>query len=194
MAGVRQFDEQETFEKSIALFWRKGFAETSMQDLANATGVLRGSLYNAYGSKDELFLRAYALHAERYLAKARQALARPTLKSSLNSFFDFIVDWLLEGEPARGCLSTKTVFGGEIVDEPIRAAVGGLLDAMEAAVRERLSQPDKSDAHPLALSPAKAARLVITVTRGIVVLERIYPDDRQRLRSAADSLLDVLFD
>jgi len=193
MAGVRQFDEQDTFEKSIELFWRKGYAVTSMQDLANATGVQRGSLYNAYGSKDALFLRAYEVHTERYLAKARLALARPTLKSSLNSFFDFIVDWLLEGEPARGCLSTKTVFGSELVEPPIRAAVGGLLDGLEAAVRERLSQPDKT-ASKLALSPAKAARLVITVTRGIVVLERIYPDDRQRLRAAADSLLEVLFE
>jgi len=193
MAGVRQFDEQDTFEKSIELFWRKGYAETSMQDLANATGVQRGSLYNAYGSKDALFLRAYEVHAERYLAKARQALARPTQKSSLNSFFDFIVDWLLEGAPARGCLSTKTVFGSELVEPQIRAAVGGLLDGMEAAVRERLSQPDKTG-NKLALSPAKAARLVITVTRGIVVLERIYPDDRQRLRAAADSLLEVLFE
>ena len=195
MAGVRQFDEQETFDKSIALFWRKGYAETSMQDLANATGVQRGSLYNAYGSKDALFLRAYEVHTGRYLAKARQALARPTLKSSLNSFFDFIVDWLLEGAPARGCLSTKTVFGSEVIEASIREAVGGLLDALEAAVRERLSQPDKGDkAGKLALSPAKAARLVITVTRGIVVLERVYPDDRQRLRAAADSLLEVLFE
>jgi len=192
MAGVRQFDEQDAFEKSIALFWRKGYADTSMQDLAEATGVQRGSLYNAYGGKDVLFLRAFEIHAERYLDKARQALDRPTLKASLNSFFDFIVGWLLEGEPARGCLSTKTVFGSELVDAPIREAVGGLLDGLEALVRERLSRPDKTS--KLALPPAKAARLVITVTRGIVVLERIYPDDHQRLRAAADSLLDILFE
>jgi AcrR family transcriptional regulator len=192
MAGVRQFDEQDAFEKSIALFWRKGYADTSMQDLADATGIQRGSLYNAYGGKDALFLRAYEIHVERYLAKARQSLGRPTLKASLSNFFDFIVDWLLEGEPARGCLSTKTVFGGEAVDEPIREAVGGLLDGLEAAVRERLSQPDKTS--KLALSPAKAASLVITVTRGIVVLERVYPDDRKRLRATADSLLEILFE
>jgi TetR/AcrR family transcriptional regulator, transcriptional repressor for nem operon len=191
MAGVRQFNEQEVFERAIALFWRKGYAETSMQDLADATGVQRGSLYNAYGGKEQLFLRAYQVHTEGYLAKARQALSRSTLRSSMSSFFDFIVDWLLEGEPSRGCLSTKTVFGGEVVEAPIREAVSRLLDGLEAAVRDRLSQPDKTS--KLALPPAKAARLVITVTRGIVVLQRIYPDDRQRLRAAADSLLETLF-
>jgi len=39
-----------------------------------------------------------------------------------------------------------------------------------------------------------SSRLVITVTRGIVVLERVYPDDRQRLRASADSSLDILFE
>ena len=190
MAGVRQFDEQDAFEKSIALFWRKGYAETSMQDLAEATGVQRGSLYNAYGGKDTLFLRAFDIHRERYLAKARESLARPTLKSALGSFFDFIVDWLLEGEPARGCLSTKTVFGGEGVDAPIRAAVSGLVDGLEAVVLDRLSVPDKHAA--LALPPAKAARLIIALTRGIVVLERVYPEDRKRLRATLDSLLEIL--
>ncbi len=192
MVGVRQFDERDAFEKSIALFWRKGYSETSMKDLAEATGVQRGSLYNAYGSKDALFLRAFEIYAERYLEKARQSLARPTLKSSLSSFFEFIIGWLLEGEPARGCLSTKMVFGGEDVEPPIRGAVAQLLDGLEATVRERLQQPDRTA--KLALSPEKAAQLVITVTRGIVVLERVYASDRKRLRAASDALLAVLFE
>ena len=192
MAGVRQFDEQDAFDKSIALFWRKGYAGTSMKDLAEATGIQRGSLYNAYGTKDALFLQAFEIHAARYIEKARESLQRPTLKASLASFFDFIVDWLLDGVPARGCLSTKTAFGGEDVDEPIRSAVAGLLDRLEAAVRERLSRPDGRST--LALSPAKAARLVIAVTRGIVVLERVYPETPARLHAVSQSFLEILFE
>jgi AcrR family transcriptional regulator len=190
MAGVRQFDENDAMERAINLFWRKGYPQTSMKDLADATGIQRGSLYNAYGRKDALFLRAFEIYAERYLQKAEQSLARPTMKASLNNFFEFIVDWLLEGEPARGCLSTKMVFGGETVDPAIRQAVGDMLGRLESAVRERLSQPD--NAHTLILPPARAAQLVITVARGIVVLERVYANDRKRLRASADALMDVL--
>ncbi|MCZ7153843.1 TetR/AcrR family transcriptional regulator, partial [Salmonella enterica] len=57
MAGVRQFDEGLALDKALALFWQKGYAATSMQELAAATGVQRGSLYNAYGDKETLFLR-----------------------------------------------------------------------------------------------------------------------------------------
>jgi len=191
MAGVRQFDESEAFEKALELFWRKGYADTSMNDLAQATGVQRGSLYHAYGGKDVLFLRAFEVHAARYLEQARAVLAKPaTHKAALDAFFDFIVDWLLVGEPARGCLTTKTAFGGEVVDEPIREALAGLLDELEAAVRDRLAQPDRGPAP--ALPPAKAARLVIAVTRGMVVFERVYRD-RKRLRATADALMELLF-
>jgi len=46
MAGIRQFDEEAMLEQALELFWQKGFANTTMQDLAAATGVQRGSLYN----------------------------------------------------------------------------------------------------------------------------------------------------
>jgi AcrR family transcriptional regulator len=190
MAGVRQFDELEAFEKAIALFWRKGYAQTTMKDLAEVTGVQRGSLYNAYGNKDVLFLRAFQIYAERYLCRARQALEQSSLSDALHGFFEFIIGWLLEGDPARGCLSTKMVFGGEDVAVAIRQAVASFLDKLESVVQERLSYPGDSAA--LSLSPAMSARLVITVARGIVVLERVYSNDRQRLKASADALVTVL--
>jgi TetR/AcrR family transcriptional regulator, transcriptional repressor for nem operon len=44
MVGVRQFDEDRALGQALEVFWRKGLRATSMLDLANATGVLRGSL------------------------------------------------------------------------------------------------------------------------------------------------------
>src|ERR1043165_8878068 len=58
MVGARQFDEQEVIATALDVFWRKGLHDATMQDLAAATGVQRGSLYNAYGDKEAIFLRA----------------------------------------------------------------------------------------------------------------------------------------
>ena len=52
MVGARQFDEKEVVAIAIDVFWRKGLHDATMQDLATATGVQRGSLYNAYGDKE----------------------------------------------------------------------------------------------------------------------------------------------
>ena len=51
MVGTRQFDEDALLEAALRAFWQNGFVATSMIDVAEATGVQRGSLYNAYGDK-----------------------------------------------------------------------------------------------------------------------------------------------
>jgi AcrR family transcriptional regulator len=193
MAGVRQFDENEALEKALALFWQKGLAGTTMQDLAVATGVQRGSLYNAYQDKETLFLRVFDVYSEHFLAQIRLSLDKPKVRDSLRSFFDFVITsmttTLAADAPTRGCLSTKTAVGTEGMDEPIRMAIQSLLDEFEVILSERLSRIEKGV--QLRLSVVDAARLIVTLTRGIVVIERVYQDPK-RLRDSADSLIALL--
>lgn len=189
MAGVRQFDEGDALEKALALFWQQGYAHTTMQDLAQATGVQRGSLYNAYGDKETLFLRVFDLYRERYVGEMRQALDKPDIKTALRDFFGNAIKSMTRGMPTRGCLSTKTALGAEPLDEPLRAALQQLLDHIEATLHERLSRPDARER--LTVEPRQAARLIVTMTRGLVVIERVYQDDK-RLRAVADQLIGVL--
>jgi TetR/AcrR family transcriptional regulator, transcriptional repressor for nem operon len=56
MARPRTFDEQETIRVAVQVFTRTGYDGTSIDDLVQATGLLRGSLYKAFGSKRGLFL------------------------------------------------------------------------------------------------------------------------------------------
>jgi TetR/AcrR family transcriptional regulator, transcriptional repressor for nem operon len=55
MARPRQFDEALVLSQARALFAAQGYNGTSIDDLVRATGVLRGSLYKAFGSKRNLF-------------------------------------------------------------------------------------------------------------------------------------------
>jgi AcrR family transcriptional regulator len=54
----RGFDREAALEAAMFLFWRKGFAATSMNDLCNAMGIGSPSLYAAFGSKEALYLEA----------------------------------------------------------------------------------------------------------------------------------------
>lgn len=189
MAGVRQFDESETLEAAIALFWEQGFGSTSMQNLAAATGVLRGSLYNAYGDKQGMFLEAYRHHQARYLAQAAASLAQVDPAVALESLFVFVITWITDGTPSRGCLTTKTATDETARSEPIRQALGGLLGGLEALVETRLTQPDATAR--LRLPAAEAARLVVTLSRGIVIMERV-DRDRETLLATARSLITLV--
>jgi len=190
MAGVRQFDENALLESVLTTFWQQGFSKTSMQDLAAATGVQRGSLYNAYGDKEELFLLAFKLYRERYIAQMKAALDHNDIRSALRGFLGFAITSMTTGTPSRGCLSTKTVVGTEGLDEPIHSAIQMLVNDIESALVERLSRTDASS--QLHVAPVEAARLIVTMTRGLVAIERIYRDEG-RLHAVSQTLVELLF-
>jgi len=187
MAGIRQFNEDQTLERALEVFWRKGFGATSMPELAEATGVQRGSLYNAYGDKQGLFLAVFARYKAGFLAAAGETLTSPDTREALKAFFTFAIASMKSGEAARGCLSTKTTVDENASAEPIRDVLRGMVDGLEGLLAERLSQATE----PLALPIEDAARLLVTLTRGIVVIERLYPDTA-RLQATADSLVDLI--
>ena len=59
----REFDRDAALEAAMLLFWRKGFAATSMSDLCDAMGISSPSLYAAFGSKEALYLEAVEYYA-----------------------------------------------------------------------------------------------------------------------------------
>src|ERR1700730_9634469 len=59
MARPRQFDEERVLQAARQQFWSTGYAGTSMDAIAAATGLGKGSLYGAFGDKHQLFLRVF---------------------------------------------------------------------------------------------------------------------------------------
>lgn len=72
MARPREFDTDTAVRDALLVFWRKGYAATTMQDLEHATGLGRMSLYNAFGGKEDLFQAAL----ERYIDATRKLYAK----------------------------------------------------------------------------------------------------------------------
>jgi AcrR family transcriptional regulator len=195
MVGVRQFDEAEALEQALEIFWQKGFSKTTMQDLAAATGVQRGSLYHAYGDKETLFLRVFEMYRERFLLQISQSLDSPRLRDALQHLFEHLISSMTTAPTSdartRGCLSTKTAVAAEVLEESIRKEIETLLDGFQLILLERLSNIESDER--LRLPPAECARLIVTLTRGLVVMERIYQNPRDLSRTA-ESLIDLLID
>ena len=189
MAGVKQFDEELALRKALALFWQQGYGATSMPDLAETMGVLRGSLYNAYGGKEGIFLRAFERYSTQMLRDIEAALAHKDVRKALKRFFEFTINSMTTGTPTRGCLTTKTAFDEGRDSDVVRRELQGLLNTMEAMLAQRLDLPDAQEV--LALDSREAARLIVTFTRGVVVIERVY-GDKARLRRTAANLVALL--
>lgn len=189
MVGARQFDEQEVIAIALDVFWRKGLHDATMQDLATATGVQRGSLYNAYGDKESIFLRAFDQYAGQFLEAAGHALTQGgDAAARLGNFFDVIIANMTSGSPPRGCLTTRTALDAAISSAVVRQRVQDLLRRLEQLIAKAIaSAPGKLPA----IDANRLARVVVTFTRGLAVMERA-GYSRKQLKEAAATFVDAL--
>ena len=188
MVGVRQFDEQEVIALALDVFWRKGLNDTTMQDLAAATGVQRGSLYNAYGDKEAIFLRAFDQYARDFLESVAKLLAEGDVAERLTKFFDSAIVNMTGGSPPRGCLTTRTALNAGISSEVVRERVQDLLGRLEQAVSKAISSAPGG--RPAA-EANRLARVVVTFTRGLAVMERA-GYSRKQLKESASTFVAAL--
>ena len=191
----REFDHDDVLRIAFEQFWRKGVRGTQLSDIARDAGVQRGSLYNAFGSKEALFLCAYERYAGEYLGSIEKALASGTLRERLAAFFDLTIRNFRSGSPPRGCPTTRGLMelasvDGEGLDENARKAFADLVARITALVQAALSEGAargefKGD-------PESAALHIATVTRGLAVLERAFGDEAQLRKIAAHTIELVL--
>jgi len=191
----REFDHDEVLRIAFDQFWRKGVRGTSMSDLARDAGVQRGSLYNAFGSKEALFLQAYERYAENYVAALQKALGTGSLRKRLTAFFDLTITNFRFGTPPRGCPTTRGLMElgsaeGEGLDEEARQAFASLLSRVTALVQDTLAAG--AERGEFGGNPAAAALHIVTVTRGLAVLERAFGDEPQLRKIAAHTIGLVL--
>ena len=190
----REFDHDEVLRIAFDQFWRKGVRGTSLSDIARDAGVQRGSLYNAFGSKEALFLQAYERYAGDYLVGLQKTLATGSMRKRLSAFFDLTITNFRSGSPPRGCPTTRGLMEigaaeGEGLDEDARKAFANLVSRITGLVQDALSAGAARG--EFSGDPAAAALHVITVTRGLAVLERAF-DDEPQLRKIAAHTIDLV--
>lgn len=190
----REFDHDDVLRVAFEQFWRKGVRATSLTEIAREAGVQRGSLYNAFGSKEALFLTAYERYAGDYLALIQKALSKGDLRKRLTAFFDLTIRNFRSGTPPRGCLTTRGLMelgsaDGEGLDEDARLAFASLISRITALVQQAFSE--SAERGEFDGDPESAALHIITVTRGLAVLERAF-DDEPKLRKIAARTIDLL--
>jgi AcrR family transcriptional regulator len=155
----RKFDTDTVLDLVRDTFWRYGYAGTSMDQLAAATGLHKPSLYGAFGDKKQLFLAAL----DNYLAEVRvefaEAFALPRLEDSLAAIRESAIDKFTHGDcGGMGCFMMNTAMPEAGHDPEISLLVRNTMEALEQALVQRLEQAiedgdlaETADPHELAL-------------------------------------------
>jgi TetR/AcrR family transcriptional repressor of nem operon len=104
MARHKEFDRDEALQKAMEVFWSRGYEAASMQDLVKHMGINRQSLYDTFGDKHTLYLRALDHYREVEGRKVFALLAQPgSVKKSVRQLFEGVVEGSLCDRERRGC-------------------------------------------------------------------------------------------
>lgn len=171
----REFDTEDALDRVLTVFWRDGFDAASMQDLAEAVGVSKPSLYAAYGNKEALYLAALERYATTFGTDRLERLhAEPDVKQAVHEFLTSLVDAYTCTEGPAGCMivaSTSSCNASHVpaaVQCAISTALHGSADALETRFRRAVSEGQlPPDPEPRAL-----AAYVSTVMSGLSVQAR----------------------
>ena len=156
MPGKPQFDEPAVIAAALDVFWRHGYTGASINQLTEATGLSRSSLYQRFQDKDGLFQEALSAYIERLLHRAgavRADTARGRMQALLREFLP------PEGRSRKppGCLLARSC--SELVDLPAAGqslVVAGLKrqrTMLEELLREAIANGElPPDADAVALS------------------------------------------
>jgi TetR/AcrR family transcriptional regulator, transcriptional repressor for nem operon len=188
MARPRKFDPDEVVDRSMHAFWERGYHETSVDDLVNATGLRPGSLYNAFpGGKHGLFLETLARYSKLVVPEKLGALERSGAGlAELRDYFDGLVDDLSQPEGRIGCLMVNSTVELAAVDSEVGEVAREHMSRLERNAERALRNAKRRGEIPAGVSPrAKAAQLMAT-GMGVMVVGKTNPG-RRVLETIVDS-------
>ncbi|MEE1785036.1 TetR/AcrR family transcriptional regulator [Streptomyces sp. SP17BM10] len=188
MGRPKNFEPDVVIAQAMETFWTKGYAGTSPADLAEATGVAKGSLYHSFGSKRELFTKALDLYGRLGSEATEEFLARPgTAKERIRAYLVLLVDTDLDGPVRRGCLAQNTVeeLGGR--DEEATRKVHRIEERMVELFAARIEQGQRDGDVDRDVDARAQALFVQTTLAGLRVMAKTF--DRPVLLQIVDTAL-----
>ena len=188
MGRHRQFDKDEVLDRAIQVFVEKGFEATSIQDLIDATGINRASLYDTFGDKETLFLEVL----DRYDNKMYDDLAdcldsHPSKVEGMKAWFYRIVE---QGSNRLhpGCLMVNSTIERALRDEDCAARASRNFRRSEEAYYGALVDAQKAGEIARDRNLRALARFLAGSVRGLRVSAKA-TSDYQTLKDIADIVL-----
>lgn len=190
MARHKEFDEAKVLQKAMVLFWRNGYEKTSMQDLVDYMNIHRRSIYDTFGDKQTLFLRALQLFEEIVYKRMEQQI-KPinSVKLAIRRLFEMAIH-SEEGKPP-GCFIVNTAVELTLHDEEIADRINKSFSKTESFIYELLLQGQKNGEISNQLDIEKSSQFIHNSFIGVRVLAKT-TNDKEKLNNIIDSTLSVL--
>ena len=103
MARPREFDMVQTLNNAMDVFWAKGYASTSLDDLLSSMKIGKGSFYQAFKSKHNLYLLTLEMYKDYMTDRAKSIVSGKKGLKAVQALFETMIDEMYSGEIKKGC-------------------------------------------------------------------------------------------
>ncbi|HZG74532.1 MAG TPA: TetR/AcrR family transcriptional regulator [Paenibacillus sp.] len=135
MARSKEFEENVVLDKAMRLFWEQGYEKTSLSDLVEQMGIHRRSLYDTFGDKHTLFLKALDRFGEKMNAELGSGVKRSkTATEALQFIFSFMID--RQPDWPSGCLMVNSAVELAVRDAVVDTWITKAFTAAEQYLKE----------------------------------------------------------
>lgn len=189
----RTYDADRALTEARDAFWDTGYTGTSLDDLVEATGMNRPSLYGAFGDKHRLYLRTLDLYRElgRSAMEAELSPERPLEEAIRGVFARAIAIYTAGSRGARGCYLIGTAVTEAVHDSKVRAILAAGLHELDGLMEARLRDAAKRGELSAELDLAALARIICGVMNSLAVRARA-GDSRETLAATADAAVRLV--
>jgi AcrR family transcriptional regulator len=188
-----EYDVDKAITSARETFWERGYAGTSLDELAAATGMNRPSLYAAFGDKRSLYLKTLERYRDQVRVKSKELLADdPSLRVYLRRFYEAALDIYFAGrESARGCYSIGTAATEAAVDPDVRSFLADSIrgtDTFLAGLIRRARDRKQIAAN----SDPDALACIATATLHTLAVRSRAGHSREELSNLAAAVIDAI--
>ncbi len=161
----REFDEETALEAAMDAFWRNGYEATSLADLCTCTGLHKGSLYQAFGDKHQLFMRSLKHYADRTFSEtAAVAFQSDSPLENIRAVMHKVVNDAAED---RGCLMINSLVELAPHDPEVKAALSKVGEQRLRLMTDLVTSAQRAGEIRSGQDPARLARQFMVTLAGV---------------------------
>ncbi len=177
MARPKEFIEKNVLDKAMFLFWQKGYYQASIQDLVEAMGINRASLYGAFSDKHNLYLQALERYRQQDVAELLQLFNRNLPAGQFfNAVFDNVIVGLTDDPQRKGCFITNATLEMLPTDQVVQNLVTTNIKFLQEIFEEVLSKALTNKEIALDSNIKEIANFLISQINGLRMIGKALPD------------------
>lgn len=190
MARNKEFDENEVLRKAMELFWIQGYEKTSMQDLVKYMGIHRRSLYDTFGDKHTLFIKALEHYNEIIRSRTENKVNQlESVKDAIRQLFEMVI--VRDNQQIIGCLTVNTAVELSLHDDQAAEKVLESFSETELLLNKLVLRGQQSGEISKHLDAKKTSEFLHNSLVGLRVMTKT-TDDIEKLNNVIGITLSVL--